>query len=530
MRNQAKYIEQKAQHMMDELRSDYRAAKNTRFTRKLTGVSSLGSGADYHYASEMAYLRIMERARDYQRNDPVVGQGVRRLAANLVQEGFRLDVTTGDDLLDKALADKWEQWTNDADLCHSEGELSFVQQESLIPQTVTVDGDLFILPRKEGFLQFVEAHRCRTPRNTKRDVIHGVLLGRDARRQQYWFTREDLSPTRALTKVSDIQQYEARDESGYRQVFHLYHANRFSQRRGVSALSPVSEMVTMHDDLEFSQLVKAQVASAFALIHEYGENAEPFGEQKKGDQTTEKTSGRLTEKLSSGIEIFGDPGESIKAFSPNVPNPEFFEHAKLILSFIALNLDLPLQVFLLDPTQTNFSGWRGAIDQAQMRFRQLQRWLVNSFHSPVYRWKVRQWIETDSGIKKMAAQSGVRVAAHKWHPPSFPYIEPLKDASADLLQQRNALNSPRRIQAARNRNWDDVSTEIIEDNASAIEKAVMRADELNRQNPTAQISWRDLLSLPTPDGVTVSTSHDSDNNGSANGNATEQLFARGSLN
>ena len=41
------------------------------------------------------------------------------------------------------------------------------------------------------------------------------------------------------------------------------------------------------------------------------------------------------------MELFGFPGESLKGFSPNVPNPEFFQHAKLILTILASNLDLP---------------------------------------------------------------------------------------------------------------------------------------------------------------------------------------------
>jgi capsid protein len=77
---------------MDGLRSDYRAAKETRFQSRLVGVDPAGSGADYHYANEAQFLRLRERARDYQRNDCIVGQAVRRLTANVVKDGFTLDV------------------------------------------------------------------------------------------------------------------------------------------------------------------------------------------------------------------------------------------------------------------------------------------------------------------------------------------------------------------------------------------------------------------------------------------------------
>ena len=52
---------------------------------------------------------------------------------------------------------------------------------------------------------------------------------------------------------------------------------------------------------------------------------------------------------------------------------------------------LPLCVFLLDASETNYSGFRGAIDQARQRWREVQSWMMTSFHGPVYEWKVRQW-------------------------------------------------------------------------------------------------------------------------------------------
>src|SRR5690606_1028361 len=100
-----------------------------------------------------------------------------------------------------------------------------------------------------------------------------------------------------------------------------------------------------------------------------------------------------------GIEYTGAPGEKLTGFSPNIPNAEFFEHARLILTFVAINLDMPLQMLLLDATATNFSGWRGAFDQAKIGFRQIQSWLLKRFYAPVYEWKLRQWIAEDPAIR-----------------------------------------------------------------------------------------------------------------------------------
>ena len=68
----------------------------------------------------------------------------------------------------------------------------------------------------------------------------------------------------------------------------------------------------------------------------------------------------------------------------------------MLLGILAVNLDLPLCVFLLDASETNYSGFRGAIDQARQRWREVQSWMMGLFHGPVYEWKVRQWAVTDS--------------------------------------------------------------------------------------------------------------------------------------
>jgi capsid protein len=168
---------------------------------------------------------------------------------------------------------------------------------------------------------------------------------------------------------------------------------------------------------------------------------------------------------------------------------------------------MPVHVLLLDPSKTNFSGWRGAIDQARLRFKQIQKWLSECFHTPIYRWKVRQWAARDPAIRSRL-EAATSLYSHRWNPPQFPYIEPLVDAQADLLQQRNALNSPRRVQAARGREWQEIAKEIVADNSTAITLALAEAAKINTAYPDAKVHWRELISLPTPDGVQIALGQD----------------------
>lgn len=493
----------------NDIRQDFRAGKDTRFTSRLAGVNSAGSGQDYHYRNEGQFLHMMERARHYQRNDPIVGQGVRRLVANIVQDGFTLDVNTGDKAWDKDRKAQWYQWAENADECHSEGELTFQQMEQLALSTVIVDGDTITLPLKSGSLQWVEAHRCRTPRNTTKNVVHGVELDGSAKRTAYWLTKEDLDPNRPLVKVSDTTQYAARDpRTNERQVFHLYQPYRFSQRRGVTALAPISDTVGMLDDTQFAALVKQQMGALIAILHNRGANWQPGGDQQKGDRESETLSGghtRTIEGVSAGLEVFSDIDETLTGFSPDIPGPGFFEHSNLILTFIAINLDIPVHVLLLDPSKTNFSGWRGAIEQARLRFRQIQQWLMGAFHSRVYRWKLRQWAAKDPAIAARLNADPAKWMSHVWNPPTFPYIEPLTDTQTDLLRLRTGMISPRRLQAERGRDDEEITEESVQDMGRKIRRAKLEAKLINEEfeddpNP---VSWREVLMLPTPEGTQI---------------------------
>lgn len=494
----------------NDLRADFRAGTDSRFVARLKGVDPMGSGADYHYRSEQKWLHMLERARHYQRDDQIVGQAVRRLVANIVQDGFQLDMNSGDDKLDADLKAGWQEWCTTPDLCHNEGELSFSQMESLALSTVVVDGDVFCLPlREEGSLQWVEAHRCRTPRNTSRNVVHGVMLNDQARRQEYWFTKEDLSLTRAVQRVSDIRRVSARDQQGRRQVHHLYMPYRFSQRRGITFLAPVSDTIGQHDDVQFATLVRSQIANVIAIFHKRGPNYQPLSDQQKGDRTTEVTPGGTTrsiEGVGAGLEVFGDIDEELQMDAARIPSPEFFTHAHMLLTFIAVNLDMPVHVLLLDPSKTNFSGWRGAIDQARLRFKQIQAWLISKFHMPIFKWWVEQQAARPGANALREAiekarhefQTAVNPFRHRWNPPAFPYIEPLTDVSTDDMQVSRCLNSRRRVHAARGRDSQEVDTEIVSDNGSLIEKAIVEAIRINGKFPEAKVNWREVVSIPLP--------------------------------
>lgn len=510
----------KSQEAWEGMRADYAAAKVSRFRRRRTGISSMGSGADYHYRNESDFLRIMEYARDMDRNDAIVGQMVDRAVQNIIQGGLTPDPKTGDPELDKQIKLRWADWASDARQCSVDGELVYRDLEKLALRQMFVDGDDFTLLGEEGDLQLIEAHRCRTPQRTRQNCVHGVLMDDQRKRLQYWFTKEDIDPMMAVARMSDITPVEAFDADGYRNVLHLRNIKRVTQTRSVSAFAPVFDLLGMHEDLQFAKLVQQQVTSCIGIIRNRDANFKGGAVDAYGANTTDTwattAQRRLIEEISPGMELRGLPGEQISGFSPNVPNAEFFQQMRTILQLIGINLGMPLVLLLMDASDTNFSGWRGAMDQARMGFRDMQQHMIDHWECPIYLWKLRQWAREDSAMRArlpVELGGGARTTArasllvHEWNAPRWPYIQPLQDSQADQLRQEALQSSPRRIHGGLAQDWNDVIDETVEDNGYAILKAAEKAKELNGKPELAgaNLTWREVLFLINSEMLKLST-------------------------
>jgi capsid protein len=264
----------------------------------------------------------------------------------------------------------------------------------------------------------------------------------------------------------------------------------------------------MLEDINFAKLVQQQVVSCFAVFRKLAAGSEALpSADGYGDASTQQTGAgvRQIEGVSPGMEIIGNPGEELQGFSPNVPNSEYFQQVRLMLQIIGVNFGLPLCLVLMDGSETNFSGWRGAVDEARKGFVADQMNLVRRLNRPGYTWRLWHELQKNgSQFKRAHAKIGDVIYRHNWNLPTWSYIEPVADAQGDAEQLRNALTSPRRLHAARGKDWEEIAEESVEDNAFAIQVAAKMAAKINAAFPESPpVNWRDLIALPMPAGMTM---------------------------
>lgn len=496
------------------VRSDYEISKqNGRFRRQRRGVSGVGTTGDYHFKSDSDWLYGIEYARDLDRNDCFAGMCVDRVVDNVLHDtGFSPDPDTGDENADMFLKRKWKEWSESPEACDMAGEMNFRQQERVVLRSCMVDGDIIPLGNESGALETMEAHRLRTPTNSKKNIVFGVELDSNRVRKTYYFTKEEVGLMPAVRRVSDTVPIQVRGEGDLRQIFHVYDPKRVSQTRGVSVYSRVADQLGMHDDIEFANLVRQQIASCFAIIRKRSQTGPLSGGPGYGSQSSDGA--KTTENIGPGMEIKSEVGESVEGFSPNIPSPQYFEQAWKILKTISANLGIPLQAVLLDASESNFSGWRGAMDQARTGFKRIQNFLIDKFHAPVWKWKVTQWLEESPELRAWAAQSGVDIFKTMWKRPSWPYINPLQDAQADITAVAGLLTSLRRVFNERGLDFDDMMPEIVSDNVTIYKLCRDAARLLNAEaeDDSERITWRELLAMPVPAGLNIQIAASADPN------------------
>jgi capsid protein len=507
---------------MEDYRADYDIGGTGRYFPTPRGVNISGTGADYHYRNESQFFRAIERARGYDRNNMIVGQAVSRLTANLVQDGFTPDPQTTDADTDTELKTGWADWAGDASACDYERERTFHEMEWLATRAIPVDGDNYCIPRPSGQLQFLEAHRNRRPASSRsKNCIHGVNVNpQTGERLSYYFTKEDIDGFGTVKTLNDVIEIKARDSAGEKQVLHLHWSNRFSQRRGVTAFAPIALPTQYHDDIQFASLVAAQAQSCYAILEQQlqglgsGLPTPPRtgGEPATGATTTETLSDGTTatrQGLTPGMRIRAREGWGLTGFAPTIPGPQYKEHMLMVLSIIAVNLDLPLCVLLLDASNTNFSGFRGAIDQARIRYRVLQKQQVGRFYRPIWRWRVRHMIAKSPKLQAKL-KAGLPLFAHQWHPPTWSYIEPEKDIKANAMELATYQTSPRRQRARQGEDFNDIAGEFVADAGILLDLAEAKAAELNKKyslgdDSPHRFTRGELLRLFTASGVNVSS-------------------------
>jgi len=466
--NPVKGLQRRKARVAMALAGGYTGASKKR--RATQSWSTNDGDADSNILDDLPTLR--ERSRDHVRNNPIAGGALNTKVANVVGTGLRLHARIDAQYLglDEEQAEALEQTIErefrlfaESPDCDVARTLNFYAQQELAFLTTLESGDSFaLLPyiKRENnpyslAVQIIEADRVCNEGNARdtEKVAGGIEKDEYGAPVRYHFTNKHPgSINRAGLKWTKIDAYG--EETGRKNVLHLFRKRRPGQTRGVPDLAPVIEALKQLGEYTDAELMAAVVSGMFTVfVHTEGDFSleEIAGFKKEFGSDDDEL------KLGSGSIVDLGVNEKIDTANPGRPNQAFDPFVMAILKQIGVALELPFEILMMQ-FNSSYSASKAAIEQAWVFFRSRRKWLADNFCQPVY----EAWFYEAVALGRISAPGFMRDPAMRaaylgaeWIGPTKPVLDVLKEANGRaVMEDRGWITAAENTVQLTGGDWD----------------------------------------------------------------------------
>lgn len=388
---------------------------------------------------------ITSRARWLVRNNGYAANAVEAFASHVVGDGIKPSSSITDGGLKEQIQALWLAWTDDAD---AEGLTDFYGLQRRAAREVFLAGEVFlrIRPRRaeDGLsvpLQLQMLPSEMLPLDMGRELPGGGLIRQgiefDAigRRIAYHFLRRHPGDMTDPGLAGETVRVPAGD------IIHVLDPVEAGQLRGVSRFAPAIVKLFTLDLYDDAELERKKTAAMFAMFITSPAPETPL------DPTDEDL------EVEPGQVVRLDPGEDVS--TPATPDSgstyEPFQYRTLLQ--VSAALGVPYGYLTGDTAKGNFSNTRIALVDFRRRISAVQHSVM------VYQMCRAVWSRwMDVAVLSGALNiPGYEVRRREfqtcaWLPTKWDWVDPMKDANAEILQIEAGLKS--RTQALSERGYD----------------------------------------------------------------------------
>jgi lambda family phage portal protein len=390
---------------------------------------------------------VARRARDASINQPLANSAVEVWTGEAIGTEMRPVPQTGDDALDKIIADRFESWTDNADYFGLE---SFYGWQATAARRAFVDGEYFTLLVFDGDelrLKALDPAQVNPALSMELPggglVIAGVEVNEGGKPIAFHIYRNWI-PGLPLLRGLESVRIDAAD------VLHLFRPDAAGQTRGMSRLASVLLRLRELDSLTDGQLVRLKIGALLAGFVTDADGTLLQDGTAPGEASLEPgTMQRLR------------PGESVEFSKPPEIGAESNEFQRAVIREIGAGVQIPSFMLDHDMSQINFSSARTAIIAFRRRIEAWQDHFAFQMLRPVY----RRWLTVELLSGRVTAPMNESTLRHKWIAPKGQWLDPLKDAQAEALAIASGLTSRREAVAARGIDVESLDAEIAADRA-----------------------------------------------------------------
>lgn len=418
----------------------YEAAKVDRFTDTWMPVTG-----DTENLERGERQLIMSRARYMEKNSDVALGGVKLVVKNAVGTGIRPQARTSDEALNERIEKVWELWTRPEN-CDITGQQTFYEMQRMVLRRKIIDGEIFVkkITRKNKEipfeLQFISPDLLDTSMTYAPKTAHiirsGVELDDYLKPLAYWIVKK--SPDGYLTLESE--RYPAKG------ILHLWTKEYPDQIRGISDLVTSMRRIKDTDDYIYAEQIAARIAASFAVFITNSIPPNRLGRMEDGNK-------KPLRNIAPGMVYELENGQSIQTANPS-RNPSQVEGFVNVEQRIAASgQGVSYEAFTGDYSKATFAAARQGHMQDRKTYQAVQQWVIDHFCKPV--WDSFMDAAVMSGMLPISDywQKRETYTACEWITPGWDWIDPQKEASADLLKLQNAGMTLSDWCASRGKDW-----------------------------------------------------------------------------
>lgn len=453
--------------MLSPTRQVMRAA--ARGAAKLFGRSLEAASGSYRWngrpasGDAQAWVRagagtVAVRAAHFALNNPHGARMVQSLADNVVGAGIKPKARSDSPIINAALHRAFDAMTNDIDWT---GQGDFYAMQRGVMQDLVIHGEAVLIWRvsPDGMPQLQRLHPEQLDRSITRVVSdqtriqQGVEFQATTGKPVAYHVRPSAPGDQLAGMAAPAVRVPASD------IIHVFRPLLPGQVRGLSWLAPILLAGHEIDQLLDALLVRAKVSALHTGFVYNADATAPYSGQQQGDVLTVGMEPGSLVNLPSNKRIeFSAPPDS-----GNAP-----ELAVSILRTMAAGVGLTYEQLTGDYSHVSYSSARAATLEFRRFCEAVQHHvMVFQFCRPVWtafmRWQVLSGTVPASAFADPAR--GLQSA--KWLPPSWPWVDPMKDANAAILEMNANLRSRSEVIAERGYDAEEVDAEIAADQARA---------------------------------------------------------------
>lgn len=293
-----------------------------------------------------------------------------------------------------------------------------------------------------GFaLQLIEAdHLDINLNDSRRNIVMGIEFDEFSSPLAYHFTKSH--PSAAIYNGNHIRV--PADE-----IIHLFDPLRVGQVRGVTRMHAGMSALNMLDKYQEAELTAARVAAGKMGFFKTPTGNE-YGGGKDGDDVIMEVEPGTFEELPSGWEF--------ESFDPQHPSTAFETFQKTVLRSVASAWGISYESLSNDRSSVNFSSIRQGSLEERDTWKKLQKKLTDKLHENVYESWLPQAILF--GKVELPMSKIDKFLDIIWQPRGFTWIDPLKDAMANIALSKEGLKTHQDIVAETGKNIEDVYDQL----------------------------------------------------------------------